>query len=59
MPRRADALFAQIASFRALHAATLAAVKGKRRKPGRAAFMANAVAETGTRETLTRQPNCA
>ena len=41
MPRRADDLFGQIATFRALHAAALEAVKGKRRKPGAAAFMAN------------------
>jgi retron-type reverse transcriptase len=41
MPRRSDKLFDSIASFRSLHAATLAAVKGKRRKPGAAAFMAN------------------
>jgi retron-type reverse transcriptase len=41
MPRRHDALFEAIASFRALHGAALAAVKGKRRKPGAAAFMAN------------------
>src|SRR3990172_5610365 len=41
MPRRTDGLFESIASFRALHAAALHAVKGKRRKPGAAAFMAN------------------
>jgi len=41
MPRRVDGLFGEIASFRALHAAALKAVKGKRRKPGAAAFMAN------------------
>lgn len=41
MPRKADDLFGGIASFRALHAAALEAVKGKRRKPGAAAFMAN------------------
>ena len=41
MPRKADGLFDSIASFRALHAAALQAVKGKRRKPGAAAFMAN------------------
>jgi len=41
MPRRSDGLFDSIASFRALHAAALEAVKSKRRKPGAAAFMAN------------------
>ncbi|MBM3488776.1 MAG: RNA-directed DNA polymerase [Alphaproteobacteria bacterium] len=41
MPRKADALFERIASFPALHAAALEAVRGKRRKPGAAAFMAN------------------
>ena len=41
MPRRHDRLFDGIASFRALHTATLRAVAGKRRKPGAAAFMAN------------------
>ena len=41
MARRADGLFDSVASFRALHAAALEAVKGKRRKPGAAAFMAN------------------
>jgi len=41
MPRRVDGLFDGIASFRALHAAALAAVRGKRAKPGAAAFMAN------------------
>ncbi len=38
---RADGLFPAIASFRALHAAAKGAVKGKRKKPGAAAFMAN------------------
>jgi retron-type reverse transcriptase len=41
MPRRADDLFESIAPFRALHEAALEAVKGKRRKPGAAALMAN------------------
>ncbi len=36
-----DALFGSIASFRALRAAAKEAVRGKRRKPGAAAFMAN------------------
>ncbi len=36
-----DDLFARIASFPALHAAALRAVRGKRRKPGAAAFMAS------------------
>ncbi len=41
MPRRHDDLFGEVASFRALHAAAMRAVAGKRRKPGAAAFMAN------------------
>ena len=41
MPRRHRRLFGEIASFRALHAAAMRAVAGKRRKPGAAAFMAN------------------
>ncbi len=40
MPRRHDDLFGRIASFSALHAAARRAIKGKRRKPGAAAFMA-------------------
>lgn len=40
-PRRADHLFAGIADFAALVAAARRAVRGKRRKPGAAAFMAN------------------
>ncbi|MFN9031080.1 MAG: reverse transcriptase domain-containing protein [Betaproteobacteria bacterium] len=40
MPRRHDGLFVRIANFRALHEAALRAVRGKRRKPGAAAFMA-------------------
>jgi RNA-directed DNA polymerase len=40
MPRRHPDLFSQIASFEALHAAALRAVRGKRGKPGAAAFMA-------------------
>lgn len=40
MPRRHDHLFDEIASFPALLAAARRAVKGKRRKPGAAAFMA-------------------
>lgn len=41
MPRRADGLFAGIASFGALEAAAKRAASGKRRKPGVAAFLAN------------------
>lgn len=40
MPRRHDDLFGQVASFSALHAAARRAVRGKRSKPGAAAFMA-------------------
>ena len=41
MPKRHDQLFARIASFQALYAAARRAVKGKRKKPGAAAFFAN------------------
>jgi RNA-directed DNA polymerase len=41
MPRRHDDLFGGIASFPRLHAAARRAIKGKRRKPGGAAFMAD------------------
>jgi retron-type reverse transcriptase len=41
MPRRHDRLFEQIASFAALHRAARRALRGKRRKPGPAAFFAN------------------
>ena len=41
MPRKAQNLFDGIASFEALHAAALRAAKGKRGKPGVAAFLAN------------------
>ncbi len=41
MPHQHDQLFAAIASFEALHAAAHRAVKGKRKKPGAAAFFAN------------------
>ena len=40
MPRRHDHLFDQIASFQALTLAARQAVRGKRHKPGAAAFMA-------------------
>ena len=40
-PPRVDHLFAKIANFAALVAAARRAVRGKRRKPGAAAFMAN------------------
>lgn len=39
-PPRHDRLFDAIASFQALHAAACRAIRGKRRKPGAAAFMA-------------------
>lgn len=41
MPRRHDDLFGGIASFAALRSAARRAIKGKRKKPGAAAFMAN------------------
>ena len=41
MPRKAQNLFDGIASFEAMHAAALRAAKGKRSKPGVAAFLAN------------------
>jgi RNA-directed DNA polymerase len=41
MPLRHDHLFGRIANFQALHAAARRAVKGKRKKPGAAAFFAN------------------
>ena len=40
MPKRHDGLFAAIANFRSLRRAALKAVKGKRAKPGAAAFLA-------------------
>lgn len=41
MPRRDEHLFGDIANFQALREAALRAVRGKRRKPGAAAFFAN------------------
>ena len=41
MSRKHDDLFGRIAAFAALHEAALQAIKGKRGKPGAAAFMAN------------------
>jgi len=41
MPKKPDQLFGRIANFAALHAAARQAIKGKRSKPGAAAFMAN------------------
>ena len=41
MPAKARDLFDSIAAFSALHAAALRAAKGKRSKPGVAAFLAN------------------
>ena len=45
MPPQHDDLFGRIASFPALHAAAMRAIRGKRRKPGAAAFMADLEAE--------------
>jgi RNA-directed DNA polymerase len=45
MPRRHDGLFGSIACFSALRRAALKAVRGKRRKPGAAAFMAGLESE--------------
>ncbi len=45
MPRRHDGLFGTIACFGALRRAALKAVRGKRRKPGAAAFMAGLESE--------------
>jgi retron-type reverse transcriptase len=41
MPRRHDGIFPRIAGFEALRRAALMAAKGKRKKPGAAAFLAN------------------
>ena len=41
MPKKETDLFDRIASFPALHAAALRAARGKRAKPGAAAFLAN------------------
>jgi hypothetical protein len=41
MPKRHDHLFERVANFQALHQAARRAVRGKRRKPGAAAFFAN------------------
>ena len=41
MPKRYDSLFEGIANFGALRRAAMRAARGKRRKPGAAAFMAN------------------
>ena len=41
MPKRHDGLYPHIASFEALRRAALIAAKGKRKKPGAAAFLAN------------------
>lgn len=41
MPRRADDLFAGIANFKSLYEAAKHAVRGKRKSPGAAVFMAN------------------
>ena len=45
MPRKHDALFEDIAGFRPLIEAAERAVRGKRAKPGAAAFMANLESE--------------
>jgi len=41
MPTKHDGLFARVANFQALLAAAKRAIRGKRKKPGGAAFMAN------------------
>ena len=41
MPKKHNHLFCRIATFAALHEAAMRAIKGKRSKPGAAAFMAN------------------
>jgi RNA-directed DNA polymerase len=41
MPKRHNELFSGIATFAALHDAAMAAIRGKRSKPGAAAFMMN------------------
>ena len=41
MPRRHDHLFGEVASFTSLIGAARLAIKGKRKKPGAARFMAN------------------
>ena len=41
MPRKIDVLFGRIANFQALIEAAQRAARGKRRKPGTAAFLAN------------------
>jgi hypothetical protein len=41
VPKKHNHLFDQVASFRALHEATMRAICGKRGKPGAAGFMAN------------------
>ena len=45
MPRKADGLFPEYATFQALIEATLRAARGKRRKPGAAAFLARLESE--------------
>ncbi len=41
VPRKADNLFGRIANFQALIEATSRAARGKRKKPGASAFLAN------------------
>lgn len=41
MPRKADDLFGRIANFQALIEAAMRAARGKRKKPGASAFLAN------------------
>jgi retron-type reverse transcriptase len=50
MPRRHDLLFDRIANFQALYTAFRRAIKGKRKKPGAAAFSANLERELLTLE---------
>ena len=57
IPQRHDNLFAGIANFQALHAAARRAVKGKRKKPGAAAFFANLEGEILALERQLRAGN--
>ena len=53
--RRADGLYGDLTSFASLRAAALRAVKGKRRKPGAAAFMAHLETECLSLERRLRE----
>lgn len=54
MPQQHDHLFDRIANFQALHRAARHAIKGKRKKPGAAAFFANLERELLTLERQLR-----